>query len=248
MKPLEHIERLLADTHAIQNEGHCNGNAPAWVAINDMEIKVHDLRIAFEKNQSSGFPDIITWQNIVVREDDDRQYKRKDFYDYYKTKYEICLQAKPISIAEIGVRWGYSAYSFLSAVPGAFYCGFDIIAGTHGGAKGVNTFDYVYELLGNNFPNATVILKHCDTRKISRLGGPFDFVHVDGDHGEAGCYHDLELALMACRPGGMILVDDYNYIRGVTAACERFADENAGFFTGVESRHSLRGEFILRKK
>jgi len=49
MKPENHINQLLNDTHWIQIDGHCNGNAPAWVAINDIEIAIHDLRKAFEE-------------------------------------------------------------------------------------------------------------------------------------------------------------------------------------------------------
>jgi len=198
--------------------------------------------------EKTAFPDIDTWRRTVVKPGDDVQYLRPEFYEYYRTKYEICREAEPESICEIGVRFGYSAYSFLSAVPGAFYCGFDIIAGTHGGAKGVDTFGYVYKLLTENFPDAVVFLKHCDTRKIDSLGGPYDFIHVDGDHSGAGCGHDLKLALLACSAGGTILVDDYNYIKGVTMACDEFAERNADELAGIESRHSLRGELILKKK
>jgi predicted O-methyltransferase YrrM len=198
--------------------------------------------------QTCGFPDIIEWQNTVMRQGDDEQYKRSDFYEYYKIKYEICKKANPLSICEIGVRWGYSAYSFLSAAPSAFYCGLDIIEGTHGGAKGIDTFEYVYKLLGENFPAAAIVLKHCNSQKITTLGGPWDFIHIDGDHSVEGCRHDLGLAMSSCRAGGTILVDDYNYIKGVTVACDEFAEKNADEFVSIESRHSLRGEMILKKK
>jgi len=52
MKPIEHIEKLLKDTHAIQEHGHCTDNGPAWVAINDIEIGIHELRKAFERKIS----------------------------------------------------------------------------------------------------------------------------------------------------------------------------------------------------
>jgi len=49
MKPVDHINHLLIDTHWIQVDGHCDHNAPAWVAVNDIEIAIHDLRKAFEE-------------------------------------------------------------------------------------------------------------------------------------------------------------------------------------------------------
>ena len=204
-------------------------------------------KTAGKTHRVKDFIDMGEWQKIVYKAGDDRQYLRRDFYEYYKTKYEIALEVRPEDIAEIGVRWGYSAFSFLSAAPAGRYCGFDILAGTHGGAKGDDTFEYVYKMLGERFPAATINLWHCDTRRISTLGGSYDLIHVDGDHSEAGCRHDLPLALAACRPGGTILVDDYDYIKGVQRACEGFVNENTRQFISIEHRRSLRGELILKK-
>lgn len=194
------------------------------------------------------FPAIDWWQRIVLKPGDLAQYKRPDFYEYYRTKFEIACECRPRRIAEIGVRWGYSAYSFLSANPSASYTGFDIIAGPHGGAKCCDTFGYVRNLLALHFPDARLDLHHSDTRLLTELpGGPFDFLHIDGDHSEAGCTHDLSLAMDACTPGGTILVDDYNYIAGVTRAADRFCTERCEQIGEKFTRHSLRGELIIRK-
>jgi len=50
MKPINHVNRLLRETHRIAGHGHCRNNPAAWVAINDIEIDIHDLRKAFEEN------------------------------------------------------------------------------------------------------------------------------------------------------------------------------------------------------
>ena len=50
MKPLEHIENLLKECYKIQQEGHCK-NGPSFVAVNDIELKIHELRKAFENQQ-----------------------------------------------------------------------------------------------------------------------------------------------------------------------------------------------------
>jgi len=47
--PLNHIDKLLSECRQIQEHGHCKDNAAAWVAINDIEIAVNDLRKAFEE-------------------------------------------------------------------------------------------------------------------------------------------------------------------------------------------------------
>jgi len=193
------------------------------------------------------FPDIATWRRTVVKPGDLPQYLRQDFYDYYKSKFEIALSVKPSSIGEIGVRWGYSAFSFLCAAPAAHYIAFDIIAGTHGGARGLDTFDYVRTMLSGHFPRAIIDLRHQDTRKLRDIAGPYDFVHVDGDHSEDAARHDIWMALQACRPGGVVLVDDYNYIAGVTRAAD-YIIKGAGELIGhIETRPSLRGELILTK-
>ncbi len=54
MKPAEHIKRLLAETHRIAEHGHCK-DGPSFVAVNDIEIAIHELRKAFENQQSKMF-------------------------------------------------------------------------------------------------------------------------------------------------------------------------------------------------
>ena len=45
----------------------------------------------------------------------------------YEIKYQICKEVNPSKIAEIGVRAGYSAWTFLQASPDAEYIGFDAV-------------------------------------------------------------------------------------------------------------------------
>lgn len=57
------------------------------------------------------------------------------------------------------------------------------------------------------------------------LGGPFDFVYIDGDHSEAGAQHDFEQTDRWLVPGGYLLFDD----SGATApfGCRRIAQAAA---------------------
>lgn len=197
-------------------------------------------------NGQFDFPTIEWWRENVVYPSDQEQYFKRHFYEYYLQKYMIALMFQPKTIAEIGVRYGYSAFSFLQASPEASYIGYDISEGSHGGVKG-DTFEYAWPMLNKSFPDAIIMLLHTDTRKLDSLDGKFDFIHIDGDHSEKGCENDLELALKACYAGGAILVDDYDYIDGVKRAVDNFVEKNDNKIERYFRMPSLRGEFILIK-
>lgn len=198
------------------------------------------------------FPTLEYWQREIVAPSDD-SFKEKRFYDYYRNKAEISHAAKPKRICEIGVRFGYSAFALLCGAPSAqCFIGVDILPGKYGGLRD-NTFPRVREMLGREFPDVAVWLTHKDTRTECSLPGsnfPFppalDFVHVDGDHTEAGCRHDLLLAIAATARGGMILVDDYTYVAGVTRAVDKFVVECAARIESHYCKKSLRGEYIIK--
>lgn len=199
------------------------------------------------------FPTLDYWQRKIVAPGDD-QFKEKRFYDYYRNKAEIAYAAQPKRICEIGVRYGYSAFAILAGAPGAeFFIGVDILPGKYGGVR-ENTFPRVCEILGREFPAVAIWLSHFDTRTMLTLGiskkttiaGTFDFIHVDGDHTEAGCLHDLLLAIFSLTPGGTILVDDYTYVAGVTRAVDKFVAEFADHIESHYCKKSLRGEYIIK--
>jgi len=194
-----------------------------------------------------GFPELREWVTKVVHPQDGGKFRTRAFHSYYRQKYLIAALFSPATIAEIGVRWGYSAWSFLRACPRAEYTGFDFQRGTHGGVKGVNTFDWCTEILGRDYPAADVELCLADTQTLTSLGGPYDLIHVDGDHNERGCRHDLELAWGATAPGGVILVDDYDYIPGVRGAVKDFCRGLSRNEAGQMAVPSLRGDYLIRK-
>lgn len=191
------------------------------------------------------FPSKQQWPAILAPGDE--RFAADKFYEYYRVKYGIAAELKPDRIAEIGVRYGYSACAFLSAMPEAAYTGFDKIGGGHGGVAG-DTFEFVRPLLSGRFPSAQIDLIHADSQTLDSLGGPYDLIHIDGDHTERGCSHDLRLAFDATAAGGSILVDDYDYIAGVSEAVDKFVDQNAAAISRHYYRRSLRGEYIIEKK
>lgn len=176
---------------------------------------------------------------------DESGFKRWDsglYRKLYAIKHAIALELNPKSILEIGVRAGYSAFSFLSACPTARYVGLDAENNKHGGQGGPWT------------PWAIGILKPYDatveianTQKLDTLEpyGRFAFIHVDGDHTTAGCAHDLRMAFGVLLPGGAVLVDDYRYLKSVRKAVDEFV---SAYDLDMELRDSPRGEAILRRR
>jgi len=49
----KHIERLFKECYDIQRHGHCR-DGPSFVAINDIEIGINNLRKAFEEEIING--------------------------------------------------------------------------------------------------------------------------------------------------------------------------------------------------
>jgi len=224
------------------------------VRINDVEVAVNALADGFEnkelmknrKEKKVDFPTIVEWREKVLAPGDDK-FGRQDFWEYYAEKFRICRLYGPARIAEIGVRYGYSAFAFLCASPAASYTGYDLIDGGHGGVR-KDTFPRVRRLLADSFPDAKIELLHSDTRALDSLGGPYDFFHVDGDHSIHAVVHDIEIAFESLTPAGVILIDDYEYINGVKVATDRFISANRPRIEQFGSIESLRGEMLIRKR
>ena len=133
--------------------------------------------------------------------DDEFAYLFEEWVPYYRMKYAICKILRPSSILEIGVRYGYSAITFLKAAVKATYVGIDNNTDTYGGSSGAIhwarkiTRDY----------DASFII--ADSQEmISLPGDRYDLIHIDGQQDGDGTFHDLELALPKAR---WILVDGY---------------------------------------
>ena len=167
------------------------------------------------------------------------------FNDYYKVKYKLCEQFQPDVIAEIGVRAGYSAWTFLQARPEAQYTGFDANNGTHGGQGGEQgQYKQWAESILKDY-NATLV--DIDTQKTDTLNiKDVDMFHVDGDHTVEGVMHDLDIVFPCVKVGGVIIVDDIKNIPDVKKGCELWIEKMAG---KVDTKYveSLRGELIITK-
>jgi predicted O-methyltransferase YrrM len=138
----------------------------------------------------------------------------------YESKHALAILVQPRCILEIGVRAGYSAFSFLAACPQARYVGVDNNSDTHGGFRGA--IEHAREILR---PFGASILEICSAdfaKRWERNHEPpvFDLVHIDGEHTTEGCFADLLLATQ-CHPR-VIVVDDYLVLPEVKSACDQF--------------------------
>ncbi|MHA2404344.1 MAG: O-methyltransferase [Candidatus Kariarchaeaceae archaeon] len=178
------------------------------------------------------------FEKSVICPKDKRSLKRYSKYkDYYRIKYDIAKRFNPKSILEIGVRAGYSAYSFLSACPDATYVGIDAENGAHGG-KGGPWMWWAKEILSEY--QTTFI--EADTQELTEIDGEYDFIHIDGDHSTKGLLHDLKICWPVMK--GVIVVDDYDYLPRVKKGCDAWAEKDDVEMEYVES---LRGEIIFRR-
>lgn len=171
-----------------------------------------------------------------------------DYHKIYQLKYDICKAKNPKRIAEIGVRAGYSAWTFLQACPNATYYGFDANNGTHGGAGGEDGSYWKWaESILSGYGDA-ITLSEIDTQKVDHLIlSDIDLFHVDGDHTVQGVMHDLDLAVQAINDDGWILVDDIVYLEDVAKGATKWLFNNRDKFDS-HFIMSLRGDIIIWRK
>ena len=124
---------------------------------------------------------------------------------YMCVKWAIAKVRDPGRILEIGVGSGISALAFLTACPNASYLGIDNCQMER--ERGVGSLmDRARELLAP-FRDTSVIID--DSQKLAQLyGGPYDMIHVDGDHRRHAACHDVSIAWYALSPSGILVVDD----------------------------------------
>lgn len=183
----------------------------------------------------------MSWQfskDLVSPKDTGFYNFEKELIQQYTTKYEIARDFKPKRILEIGVRAGYSAYSFLQAVPDAYYLGIDLDHGTNGG-EGGPWITWAKHLLKDY--NAEFLI--VDSQQITDIHfKPFDLIHIDGDHHYLAERRDIEMTWRCLAPTGIMLVDDYDSIPDVRIAVDEFVRKNN---LKTEHRYSFRGELII---
>ncbi len=154
------------------------------------------------------------WLKSDLTPEDDWLTSQNYYPIYYSIYQKLANKLDKPRLLEIGVRTGYMGVVFAKAVQGqSFYLGVDpniyILNGLDlAGA----TFRMLRSAI-NNFDFALLEGYSWDTTIKRSLvhSGPFDIIHIDGEHTLRGKLNDLELARDIVTKSGVILVDDYDH-------------------------------------
>lgn len=170
------------------------------------------------------FPDFETWCDTVLHPEDTSpwNFRTKEFYEEYRTKYAIAKLIQPKSILEIGVRFGYGAQSFLMGAPHASYMGLDADEPSWGEYQGIPR-EWATTRLCEQFPTSCIATHRFNTQTddAAKLDLPFvDMVHIDGDHSFNGALKDMTTFWPLCER--VMVVDDYIEIEAVAHAVDDF--------------------------
>lgn len=172
--------------------------------------------------------------------DDELSYLFDEWVPYYRMKYAICKSINPASILEVGVRYGYSAITFLTAAPQATYLGIDIDASTFGGKSGAVT--WAKKITGEY--KAEFLIG--DTQQMTTFPGDFyDLIHIDGQQDGDGTIHDLTLAL---EKGRWILVDGFFWSKENMLSSVYFLEKYKEFIEYSVIIPSYAGDLLIRTR
>lgn len=238
-------------------EQHCKGMRCASLAlITPAQVMdaVRDM-VRPRQRRGDGLPTLEEFQALPATFDLDTVRRPGDEFPYWHTptarrdtyaaKERVARLAQPKRILEIGVRAGYAAAAFLHACPDAVYVGIDKQNDPH--ISFGDYLDYARAMLARQYPQAAAEIRVADSQEAATwqaIAGPFDLIHIDGDHFGDGPSLDLQYAAQALAPGGCILVDDYMLVPDVRAAAERFLSERGWSSLFIPTPH---GDLLMRK-
>jgi 2-polyprenyl-3-methyl-5-hydroxy-6-metoxy-1,4-benzoquinol methylase len=175
-----------------------------------------------------------------VNPSDELSYLFNEWYDSYRMKYAICKALEPKTILEIGVRYGYSAITFLSAVPDARYLGIDnnteTVACLNGGIEWAKKITKNYK----------AVFLIADTHKMAALPGEYnDFLYIGRQQDGDGTFHDLELALPKAK---WILLGGYFWSKENMLSATYFLEKYKQFIECAIIIPSYAGDLLIKTK
>ncbi len=142
---------------------------------------------------------------------------------YFALFQQLSAERGPLRLLEIGVRTGYIGAVFAQAAGPAHYVGLDPNQYV---ANGLDLAAETLRRLRAARPAFSYALWEGYSWQLSLQrslahGGPYDLVHIDGDHSLAGKLLDLDLARRLVTPTGLVLVDDFDHHPPVADAIRR---------------------------
>jgi predicted O-methyltransferase YrrM len=155
----------------------------------------------------------------------------------FEWKYAIAKYLQPISILEIGVRYGYSMCAFIE--------GSDAIETVEGWDSEIyvpGSNDVAREAVRHCGHRPKVKLIRKDSALADSIGGKFDLVHIDSSHHYETCLRDLRLCHGSARA---VLVDDTMTCPDDARAVRDFCDEHKATIRELLHIHSHVGESLI---
>jgi hypothetical protein len=145
--------------------------------------------------------------------------QNKGTYAWY---WAIGRVLQPRTVAEIGVRFGYSALAIAKGAEEATgYYGFDNESYVPGClAIAWRALKRCYPMTFTNRTDTQGVTHDSFLDLLPSYG--IDLFHIDGDHTYEGAHNDLLLALAGTTEGGYILIDDVDYHPEVRRAADSF--------------------------
>ncbi len=165
------------------------------------------------------------WQETDFHKEDDWLISPLYYPAYYKLLQHLSKGKSKIRMLEIGVRTGYLAVVFAKACAHlkSHYVGVDPNLYVENGLLLASKSLQLLRNENNNF-DFTLMQGYSwnlDIQKSIEYGGPYDIIHIDGDHTLLGKLIDLDLAQGLLTPDGTVLVDDYEHISLINDSINR---------------------------
>lgn len=173
---------------------------------------------------------------------DELSYLFPEWVAYYRLKSAICKAIQPQSILETGVRYGYSAITFLEAAKDASYLGIDNDSTTFGGST--SAIEWARKITEGYKAEFLIT----DTQAMTSFPGDFyDFIHIDAqqDGDGNGTFHDLEMAL---EKGRYILVDGYFWSKDNMLSATYFLEKYRKFIDYSIVIPGYAGELLIKTR
>lgn len=214
------------------------------------EIQIDDdqstLPTSYQLFHMEGRPLPCLLESDLISEDDWLS-SQKNYPYYYGVFRRLTKPDRKTRLLEIGVRTGYVGVVFALSCRGpSFYMGVDPNFYL---PQGLELASQSLRILRNKlsgFDFALIEGSSWDPHIQSTIayGGPFDLIHIDGDHTLTGKLIDLDLGRRLIADSGMVLVDDYDHHPIVAEAIKRALA--LGWFQEFAYLPSMRGMAILR--
>lgn len=161
--------------------------------------------------------------------------------NYYENYYALSSYYQPKSILEIGVRYGYSLGSMISASNVI-----EKVTGIDNDEYSLGSLEIAKDNI-KKYINSDVELNFSlqDSHKIDKLEY-HDMIHIDGDHSYDGKLQDLKLTINACK---VVIIDDYLEFVDVNKSTNDFISYNKDIIkdTYILDNHP-RGTMIIEYK